>query len=224
MRSSPRNPRQPESDEELVGAALSAYRAGWFPMYMAEEGVVQWVQPRRRSLIPLDERFAVSRSLRSVVRSGRFMVTSDEAFEAVIRACAVPGRGRESTWLNEEIVGVFLRFHRAGLAHSVEAWLAGAGGERTLVGGLYGLALGAIFCGESMFSRPALGGSNASKVCLVHLVEHLRQRGFAALDAQLTNPHLEQFGSHEITQREYALLLRKHSGRALGWAPFEVMV
>src|ERR1051325_280025 len=122
-------------EREMVRAALSSYARGWFPMYDPDTGVVHWVQPRRRGVIPLDEQFRVSRSLRGAVRSGRFEVTSDETFGDVIRACARPGHKRESTWLDESIIDLFDLLHRAGHAHSVEAWVDGPGG-RELVGGL----------------------------------------------------------------------------------------
>lgn len=200
------------------------YSDGWFPMNLGDAGT-QWVQPRDRGLIPLDERFRVPRSLRSKVRSGKFTITSDIALPRVLRGCSAPGRGREDTWLTPDIIEVVELLHRAGHAHSVEAWLPGSparpGDPGVLVGGLYGVALGAVFCGESMFSLPDLGGTDASKVCLVHLVHHLRRRGFAVLDAQLTNEHLEQFGCYEIPTPAYIELLRGHREHTRSWAPFE---
>jgi leucyl/phenylalanyl-tRNA--protein transferase len=218
-------------ERHVVLGVVSMYSQGWFPMVLEEGEGARWVRPPMRALIPLDERFRVPRSLRQRVRSGRFIVTTDAAFSRVIRACADPRRGREETWLNEDIIETFELLHRAGYAHSVEAWLASEGTASTpppktgscrllgtpdvppgakLVGGLYGLALGEVFCGESMFSLPEQGGTDASKVCLVHLVEHLRLRGFRILDAQLHSEHLEQFGLYEIPHREYAALLRAH--------------
>jgi leucyl/phenylalanyl-tRNA--protein transferase len=203
-------------ERALVDATLSAYARGWFPMRDPETGVVHWVLPRKRGVIPLDERFRVSRSLRSIVRSGRFRITSDKAFGRVLRECAKLNKQRTETWISPEIVKLFDLLHRAGHAHSIEAWLDGPRGP-VLVGGLYGLVIGSAFCGESMFSRPELGGSNASKVCLVHLVEHLRRQGFTMLDAQLTNPHLEQFGCFEIDQSDYAEQLYAAAGQAREW-------
>jgi leucyl/phenylalanyl-tRNA--protein transferase len=191
------------------------YRRGWFPMYDDDSGRVQWVQPRRRAVLPLGA-FRVPRTLRSVVRSRRFEVTSDRAFDLVIQGCATPAPGREKTWLCPEIIGLFEALHRAGLAHSVEAWKDGV-----LVGGLYGLAIGSVFCGESMFSRPELGGTNASKVCLVHLAMHLKRRGFTMLDAQLHNPHLEQFGLEEVPSGRFVLHLRENGGRGVDWGALD---
>lgn len=212
----------------LVDKALALYRQGWFPMFDDERRVVEWVQPHERGLLPLDARFSVPRSLRQRVRSGRFVVTCDRAFGRVIRACGTPAPGRERTWLCEEIIELFEALHAAGHAHSIEAWVpagAGAGGAPagggTLVGGLYGLAVGAAFCGESMFSRPDLGGTDASKVCLVHLVEHLRARGFVLLDAQLHNDHLEQFGLFEVAMDAYTGMMADAAKRAVSWDVFD---
>ena len=166
----------------------------------------EWVKPRRRALIPLGDRFTISRSLAARVRSNRFTVLEDTAFARVIRACAEPAPGRQETWLNPTIIEAFEVLHQAGHAHSVEAWLPSPGGP-VLVGGLYGLAIGGAFCGESMFSRPDLGGTDASKVCLVHLVEHLRRRQFVILDAQIMNPHIARFGAYEVPSREYDSML-----------------
>lgn len=213
-------------EERVVEGVLGMYREGWFPMYeesdSAEHRGIDWVQPQRRGIIPLEpDRFRVSRSLRAKVRRGEFSVSSDEAFGEVIRACAAPAEGRGGTWLCAEIVEAFEVLHKAGHAHSVEAWVETEDGERRLVGGLYGLALGSVFCGESMFSRPESGGTDASKVCLVHLVHHLRARGFALLDAQMTNGHLERFGCYEMPREEYLSILREASRSIRGWTPFD---
>ena len=209
-------------DRQLVQGILSAYREGWFPMADPRRGVVEWVQPKRRGVIPLEPGgLRVSRSLRQRVRSGRFSIRADTAFEAVIRACAQPGPGREETWIDESIVTSYLTLHRAGHAHSVEAWLTdGDGGER-LVGGLYGVHHGAAFFGESMFSRPERAGTDASKVCLVHLVDHLRRRGFTLLDTQLWNPHMGTLGCVEVPRSEYLERLGAAWDRAVEWRPFE---
>jgi leucyl/phenylalanyl-tRNA--protein transferase len=177
---------------------------------------VEWVQGHERAIIPLDQRFVLSRSLRAKVRKRDLVMTSDQAFDRVIRECGKPTRQRPETWLCEEIIEIFEVYHKAGIGHSVEAWRE-AGGDRVLVGGLYGVALGGVFCGESMFSRPELGGSNASKVCLVHLVGHLRRHGFSVLDSQLSNDHIAQFGSFEIPGREYVKLLKAQTSHELAW-------
>lgn len=202
-------------------------------MLMESGRGVEWVQPHERAIVPLDDRFKVSKSLAQRVRSGRFIVSHDRAFGEVIRACAAPAKGREDTWLHPSIIDAFDLLHQAGHAHSVEAWLPPPGWPpaprgvgflhaapptgSTLVGGLYGLALGSIFCGESMFSRPQLGGTDASKVCLVHLVHHLRVRGFTLLDAQLSSEHLERFGMYEMPKDAYAAHLAAHTGDAVAW-------
>jgi leucyl/phenylalanyl-tRNA--protein transferase len=200
----------------LVPAAINMYRKGWFPMFDERRRVVEWVQPHERAVLPLDTTFHVHRTLRQRVRSGRFRVTCDRAFREVIRACARPAAGREQTWLCDEIIALFDALHDAGHAHSIEAWI---GDE--LVGGLYGLAIGGAFCGESMFSRPEIGGTDASKVCLVHLVEHLRARGFTLLDAQLHSNHLEQFGLFVAPMSEYLELLRDAVARDVTWGEYE---
>lgn len=200
----------------LVDKALALYRQGWFPMFDEDRSIVEWVQPHERGLLPLDERFRVTRSLRQRVRSDKFIVTCNRAFSSVIRECGTAAPGRERTWLCPEIIELFEALHRAGHAHSIEAWVDG-----TLVGGLYGLALGGVFCGESMFSRPDLGGTDASKVCLVHLVEHLRARGFVMLDAQLHNNHLEQFGLYEVGMDAYLEMVRDAAAKAVTWGEFD---
>ena len=185
---------------------LSAYAQGCFPMADGPTGEVSWYRPDPRGIIPLDG-FRVPKSLRRRVRSGRFRITLDRCFDRVIRECALPRSEENGTWMTDSLREVYGDLHRLGFAHSVEAWL-----EHELVGGLYGVALGSAFFGESMFSRPASGGTDASKVCLVHLVEHLRARGASLLDAQFVNPHLLQFGALEVPDRVYASML----GRALG--------
>ena len=168
---------------------LAAYEQGAFPMADSRGSRrVGWYVPRRRGIIPIDQ-FNCPRSVRKRIRDRAFDVRIDTAFEQTIRCCAGPRRAADDTWINERIVQAYIELHRRGIAHSVEAWL----GDR-MVGGLYGLAIGGAFFGESMFHDAAAGGTDASKVCLVHLVEHLRKRGFALLDAQMPNDHLVQFG------------------------------
>ncbi|WP_298405335.1 leucyl/phenylalanyl-tRNA--protein transferase [uncultured Chloroflexus sp.] len=178
---------------------LAAYRQGIFPM-ADENGEIGWYEPVRRAIIPLDERFHVPRRLARTVRSGVFEVTFDTAFEAVITACAEPAPGRETTWISPEIIRAYSELHRLGYAHSVECWRDGQ-----LAGGLYGVAIGGLFAGESMFHRVR----DASKVALVHLVERLRRGGFVLLDSQfVVGPHMLQFGTIEISRGEYHRLLR----------------
>jgi len=177
---------------------LQAYAAGIFPMAeSADDPELYWVDPRRRGILPLDA-FHVARRLRRVVRRQIFEIRCDSAFEDVIRACAEANEKRPNTWINDEIVRLYAALFARGAAHSVECWRVGE-----LVGGLYGVSLGAAFFGESMFSRE----SEASKVALVHLVARLRLGGFRLLDTQFLTPHLAQFGGIEISRRHYHRLL-----------------
>jgi len=175
---------------------IGAYYQGVFPM--ADERGVAFYEPYVRGVVPLDERFHLPRRLARTIRSGRFELRVDTAFEAVIRACADPGRG--GGWISEEIVVAYCELHRLGYAHSVESWQEGQ-----LVGGLYGVAVKGLFAGESMFHHER----DASKVALVHLVERLRRGGFALLDSQyLTGDYMRQFGAEEIPRAEYHRRLR----------------
>jgi leucyl/phenylalanyl-tRNA---protein transferase len=173
---------------------LAAYASGWFPM-ADERGAVAWYSPDPRAIIPLDM-FHVPSRLQRIARQRVFRIEIDTAFAQVIRACAAADRGRDGpgTWIGDEIVESYCALHEAGYAHSVEAWA----GSR-LVGGLYGVALGGAFFGESMFHL----APNASKVALVALVDRLRARGFTLLDTQWMTDHLRQFGTIEIARKEY---------------------
>jgi leucyl/phenylalanyl-tRNA--protein transferase len=164
-----------------------------------DDVAIQWVSPTMRGILPL-ERFHVPRRLRRTVRQGRFEVRYDTAFAETIAACAAPRPDHPETWINDEIRQVFEALHRRGLAHSVECWLEGR-----LAGGLYGLALGAAFFGESMFSFV----TDASKVALVHLAARLRYGGFHLLDAQFMTKHLAQFGGVEISAAAYQRMLSR---------------
>ena len=189
---------------KLTPEVLEAcYRAGAFPMADGY-GRVAFYSSDPRSILELDS-LHVSRSLARVIRKGTYEIHVDRDFEAVIRACA----GRERTWINREIIEAFLRFHEAGKAHSVEAYREGE-----LAGGLYGVTLGGAFMGESMFSR----ASDASKVCLVHLVERPQDRGYVLLDCQIQNDHLARLGAIEIPGSEYLARLEHalHLRRSFG--------
>lgn len=199
---------------------LEAYARGAFPMGVPGTSRVRWFSPDPRTILPLDA-FHIPRSLGQRVRSGRFLVTSDQAFGEVMRACARPRENEPETWITPVIRRAYAELHTLGHAHSVEAWLVGQGGERALVGGLYGVSLGGFFAGESMFSRPELGGTDASKVCLVHLVGHLRRRGFTLLDVQFQTPHLERFGCIEVAREEYLALLGAALVVPASWGAFE---
>ena len=177
---------------------VRAYAAGIFPMAEStDDPELFWVDPRRRGILPLDA-FHVPRRLRRVVRRQIFEIRCDSAFEDVVRGCAEASEKRPNTWINDEIVRLYAALFAHGAAHSVECWRDGR-----LVGGLYGVSLGAAFFGESMFSAE----TDASKVALVHLVARLRLCGFRLLDTQFLTPHLARFGGIEISRKHYHRLL-----------------
>ena len=171
---------------------LQGYRLGVFPMAMEDDSIA-WFSPDPRAIIPLD-RFHVPHDLRRVRRKQAFEIKIDNRFGEVIRACAK----RKDTWINREIVESYEKLHELGYAHSIEAWSNGK-----LLGGLYGVTVGGAFFGESMFHKV----TDASKIALVALVEHLRARKFVLLDTQWLTPHLAQFGAIEISRTEYLHLL-----------------
>lgn len=177
---------------------IACYRRGVFPMAESreDEGVFL-VDPEWRCIMPLDQ-FHVARRLKRTLRTDCFSFTIDRDFAAVIDGCAAPAPDREDTWINPDIRKLYLELHRRGMAHSVETRLDGQ-----LVGGLYGVALGGAFFGESMFSR----ATDASKAALVHLAARLRHGGFRLLDAQFMTPHLEQFGAQTLPRRIFHALL-----------------
>jgi leucyl/phenylalanyl-tRNA--protein transferase len=179
---------------------LAAYASGWFPM-ADEEGVISWYSPDPRGIMPI-ETFHIPSRLQRVVRKGTLQVEIDRAFEEVMRACAEAERepGDTGTWISEEIIESYCALHAQGFAHSVEVRQDGL-----LVGGLYGVALGGAFFGESMFHR----ATDASKVALVALVARLRSHGFVLLDTQWVTAHLQQFGAIEITRPQYLRLLER---------------
>jgi leucyl/phenylalanyl-tRNA--protein transferase len=177
---------------------LKAYSVGIFPMAeSADDPGLYWIEPETRGVMPLD-RFHLPRRLRRTVARDVFEVRIDHDFEAVIAGCAAPAEGRPKTWINDRIRRLYGDLFAQGYCHTVETWKDGR-----LVGGLYGIALGAAFFGESMFSRER----DASKVALVHLVGRLRAGGFRLLDAQFTTAHLKQFGAVDIDRRHYQRLL-----------------
>jgi leucyl/phenylalanyl-tRNA---protein transferase len=190
---------------------LRAYAQGIFPMADPRTRRIDYYSPDPRAVLPLDD-FHVPKSLARVARRGVFELRSDTAFERVIRACAEPRPDRRETWLDERLIAPYLELHRAGFAHSVEAWREGE-----LVGGLYGVHLGAAFFGESMFSRPESGGRDASKLCLVELVERLRAGGFRLLDTQFKTAHLARFGCVEIPRKRYLALLERALAQPASW-------
>jgi leucyl/phenylalanyl-tRNA--protein transferase len=190
---------------------LNAYAQGLFPMAERRDGTeLYWVSPEKRGIIPLDA-FHVPRRLARTVRARAFTVTSDRAFGEVIAACAAPVPGREESWINDEIVRLYAALFAGGHAHSVECWRDGE-----LMGGLYGVQLGAAFFGESMFSR----ARDASKVALVHLVAALKRGGFTLLDTQFLTGHLARFGAVEIPRARYLALLADALRYAASWPAF----
>ena len=190
---------------------LRAYAEGLFPMAeRRDDPTLYWVSPEQRGIIPLDH-FHVPNRLARTVRSERFTVTSDKAFREVMAGCAEPAPGREQTWINDEILRLYAALHAGGHAHSVECWREGR-----LAGGLYGVALGGVFFGESMFSRER----DASKVALVHLVAGLRRGGFVLLDTQFLTKHLAGFGAREISRAQYLTLLHQAIGQTAVWPDF----
>jgi len=177
---------------------LKAYACGIFPMAeSAEDPSLHWIEPDLRGIIPLD-RFYVSSRLARTVRSDLFKITINRDFDGVIDGCAEPQPGRQRTWINERIRALYRKLHERRHCHSMEVYLDGE-----LVGGLYGVALGRAFFGESMFHR----SRDASKVALVHLVARLRAGGFALLDTQFVTDHLKSFGAIEVPRRQYHKLL-----------------
>jgi leucyl/phenylalanyl-tRNA--protein transferase len=181
-----------------IDLLVSAYASGWFPMALGTTGI-RWFSPDPRGIIPL-EGFHVSRRLARLVRGGSFEIQINTDFATVIRACAEAERDEEDagTWIDSEIIESYCALHEAGYAHSVEAWQNGQ-----LAGGLYGVAIGGAFFGESMFHHV----TDASKVALASLVERLRERQYSLLDTQWTTGHLQQFGAIEIPRRKYLQLL-----------------
>jgi leucyl/phenylalanyl-tRNA---protein transferase len=184
---------RPTEDILTPDILLDAYRMGFFPMAESRTGPLSWYSPDPRGIIPLVPA-NIPRSVRKLLQSGRFEIRTDTSFEEVMRACAE----REETWISEEIIEVYTALSRAGYGHSVEAWEGSV-----LVGGLYGIAIGGAFFGESMFSRT----SGASKVALASLMMRLEKAGFCLLDSQFITPHLAQFGAVEISRAEYLVLL-----------------
>ncbi|MDX2114492.1 MAG: leucyl/phenylalanyl-tRNA--protein transferase [Planctomycetota bacterium] len=214
------------SEHEIIQALLDAYRRGYFPM--AEQifhgpggSRIHWFSPDPRGIVPLsaDEGFHVPRRLESRLRASPFTLRLNTAFEAVMRGCARrrakddPGDLHDHTWIDETIVTWYLLLHRAGHAHSLEAWANDDAGRPALVGGIYGVAIGAAFFGESMFHAPRprlptgarhpLDGTDASKICLVTLVRALHDAGFVLFDTQMLTAHVRRFGGLEIPRRDY---------------------
>ncbi len=192
------------SGEQLTPFLIRyGYRQGAFPMTM-EDGDVAWFQPRKRALFPI-EGIHVSHSLAQTIRRGEFEITFDKAFEQVMRGCLRPA----DNWISEEFIQVYTEIHREGWAHSCECWLDGS-----LVGGVYGLAIGSCFSAESMFHRH----TDASKVALWAMVNKCRELGFTIFDAQIMNSHLASLGAFEISHREYMRRLNEALQHETAWS------
>lgn len=190
-------------------ALLKIYLAGHFPMWDPESGDIYLYQPEVRGVIDLAV-FHVPRRLRDRMRSTPFRLSSDEAFEEVFDQCHV--ERPDGTWMNPEMRRAYLELFERGFAHSIEAWK-----DDVLVGGLYGVHIGAAFMGESMFSRPTLGGTDASKICLVETVRRLKERNFDLFDIQYPNPHLKQFNYVEVAAETFAQQLARAFERPREW-------
>ncbi|MEX0760272.1 MAG: leucyl/phenylalanyl-tRNA--protein transferase [Tistlia sp.] len=184
---------------------LRAYALGIFPMAESrEDPEVHWIDPELRGILPL-EQFHLPRKLKRLIRRGAFTVTCNRDFLGVVRGCAERKEERPETWINETIEQLYGELHAMGFAHSVETWTSDPDGTPRLVGGLYGVALGSAFFGESMFTRV----TDASKIALAHLVFLLRKGGFQLLDTQFTTPHLRQFGALDVPRDHYKALLSR---------------
>lgn len=185
---------------------LRGYLMGLFPMADSHfDPVVRFVCPEKRALIPLDDDFHIPKSLTKYMKKTPYLVTINECFEEVIESCAALTLDREETWINDEILNIYKELHHLGYAHSVEVWEPHSENDNRLIGGLYGVAMGSAFFGESMFSRQ----TNASKIALVHLVLQLREKDYTILDAQFDNHHLRQFGLQTVSHDEFLELLEE---------------
>ena len=177
---------------------LDAYRHGIFPWFNAGDPILWWSPDPRIVLFP--DEFKASRSLRKTVRNKTYEVRTDTAFESVMRACAASRKGQAGSWINEEMIAAYVRLQRMGMAHSVETWQQGE-----LVGGLYGISIGRMFYGESMFSRK----TDASKVALAHLAAQLQRWGYGMIDCQMNTPHLASLGARELPRTEFIQRLQE---------------
>lgn len=180
---------------------IIAYLNGIFPWYSPGQPILWWSPNPRAVLFP--EKLHVSRSLAKIIRKKEFTTTIDQAFGQVIKACAqIPRHNQDGTWITDEMQQAYMKLHQLGIAHSAECWNNGQ-----LVGGLYGIALGKVFFGESMFSRQ----SNASKVAFVHLLDELKKSNYALIDCQVTTDHLLSLGAEEIPRKQFLQLVAQHT-------------
>lgn len=187
-----------------VSRLLNAYRSGIFPWFNEGEPILWWSPNPRMVLFP--DEFKISRSLRKAIRRNNYTIRTDSCFADVMRACAAPRSAQQGTWIHPEMIAAYSELHRLGYAHSVETWV-----DDELVGGLYGVAMGKVFFGESMFSRV----SNASKIAFAHLVEQLAEWGFVLIDCQVKTTHLASLGAREIPRSVFGQILEQHIAHAI---------
>lgn len=185
---------------------MSAYRQGIFPWYQDDDPILWWSPANRCVLFP--EQLHISKSLRRCLRQGQFRASTDEAFAQVVEACAAPRRDDAGTWIIDEMIEAYCQLHQLGHAHSIEVWV---GDE--LAGGIYGVAVGSVFCGESMFSER----TNGSKVAMAYLCQWLIDQGFKLLDCQINNPHLEKMGAQSMPREQYLSWLAAPGDSGLEW-------
>ena len=176
---------------------LEAYRRGIFPWFNASDPILWWSPDPRMVLLP--DEFKMSNSLRKTLRKGKYEIRTDTAFVEVMRACASPREGQDGTWIQEEVINAYVRLHHTGHAHSIETWMDGE-----LVGGLYGVSLGRMFYGESMFSKK----TDSSKIALAHLVFQLKRWNFGMIDCQMNTAHLATLGAREIPRSQFLMRLQ----------------
>ncbi|MDD5176620.1 MAG: leucyl/phenylalanyl-tRNA--protein transferase [Sterolibacterium sp.] len=188
-----------------VERLLAAYRCGIFPWYSPGEPLLWWSPDPRMVLFPNE--LKISRSLARTLRRAGYTICLDSAFDLVMAACAAPRKGNPGTWISPEMQTAYLRLHELGYGHSVETWV-GEGDRKVLIGGLYGVAIGRVFYGESMFARV----SDASKIALAHLCRWLEKRGFAVIDCQMNTAHLVSLGAREIPRHEFLAGLARWTG------------
>ena len=190
-------------------ALLQIYMAGQFPMWDPDSETISLYEPDPRAVIEFDS-FHIPRRLQERARTQPFRLSSDEAFVEVFDQCHL--QREDGTWMHPELRKGYLELHERGFAHSIEAWK-----DDVLVGGLYGVHIGAAFMGESMFSRPELGGTDASKICLIETVRRLKDRGFELFDIQYPNPHVEQFKYVQLSAEVYAQQLARSIAQPRDW-------
>jgi leucyl/phenylalanyl-tRNA--protein transferase len=218
--------------DELTFILERTYANGHFPMAKGRHGPIEWFTADPRGILPLrvEDGLHVPKRLQRTIAQKPFELTCDQAFVEVMRGCARPDYPDGSVWINEDLIDFFEGLHRAGLAHSIEAWRTDPRtDERHLVGGIYGISMGAVFFAESMFhapqprlpdgSRHPLDGTDASKVCLVTLIRHLDACGFTLLDTQMTTDHVARFGGYGIEAEAFDVLLKAALAQPDRWRP-----